>query len=214
MKIVQVLCHPRPESFNLALAATAQESLRSLGHDVILHDLYKEGFDPVLGAPELARSFSLDGLVQAHCRELAACDGLLIFHPDWWGQPPAVLKGWLDRVFRQGVAYDLDGDAEEKDWTPLLKGKKGLVFCTSDARDDDKSTEYGGAVPRTLETLWTDVILGRCGMKSECHVIRDMRRADAAARRAWRDSMIDTITEWFPAPDAAEPAAPALRLNR
>jgi NAD(P)H dehydrogenase (quinone) len=216
MKIVQVLCHPRPGSFNLALAATAQESLRALGHDVILHDLYKEGFDPVLGAPELARSFSLDGLVQAHCRELAACDGLLIFHPDWWGQPPAVLKGWLDRVFRQGVAYDLDGDAEEKDWTPLLKGKKGLVFCTSDARDDEgsKSTGYGGAVPRTLETLWTDVILGRCGMKSECHVIRDMRRADAAARRAWRDSMIDTITEWFPAPEAAEPAAPALRLNR
>ncbi len=62
MKIVQVLCHPRPESFNLALAATAQETLRSLGHEVFLHDLYKEGFDPVLGAPELARSYSLDGL--------------------------------------------------------------------------------------------------------------------------------------------------------
>ena len=194
MKIIQVLCHPRPESFNLALAATAQQSLQALGHEVIMHDLYKEGFDPVLGAPELARSYSLDGLVQVHCRELAECDGLLIFHPDWWGQPPAVLKGWLDRVFRQGVAYDLDGDAEEKDWTPLLKGKKGLVFCTSDARDD--------VVPRTLETLWTDVILGRCGMKAECHVIRDMRRTDTAARRAWRESMIDTITEWFPAVSA------------
>jgi NAD(P)H dehydrogenase (quinone) len=190
MKIVQVLCHPRPGSFNLTLAAAAQESLRSLGHEVIMHDLYKEGFDPVLGAPELARSFSLDPLVQVHCRELAACDGLLIFHPDWWGQPPAVLKGWLDRVFRQGVAYDLDGDAEEKDWTPLLKGKKGLVFCTSDARDDQ--------IPRTLETLWTDVILGRCGMQAECHVIRDMRRIDTAARKAWLESMLETIRDWFP----------------
>ena len=47
---------------------------------------------------------------------------------------PAVLKGWLDRVFRQGVAYELGGEAEEKDWTPLLTGKKGLVFCTSDAK--------------------------------------------------------------------------------
>jgi len=199
MKIVQVLCHPRPGSFNSAMAAAAQESLQSLGHDVITHDLYREGFDPVLEAPELARSYSLDELVQIHCRELAACDGLLIFHPDWWGQPPAVLKGWLDRVFRQGVAYELGGDAEKKDWTPLLKGKKGLVFCTSDAKDDDKSTEYGGAVPGTLETLWTDVILGRCGMQAECHVIRDMRGTDPASRRAWLESMIDRISEWFPA---------------
>jgi len=202
MKIVQVLCHPRSGSFNSAMAAAAEAALRSLGHDVIMHDLYKEGFDPVLGAPELARSYSLDELVQVHCRELTACDGLLIFHPDWWGQPPAVLKGWLDRVFRQGVAYDLGGDAEEKDWTPLLGDKKGLVFCTSDARDDD--------VPRTLETLWTDVILGRCGMKAECHVIRDMRRTDPASRRAWLESMIDTITERFPATDGAPgPAARA-----
>jgi len=190
MKIVQVLCHPRPGSFNSAMAAASQESLQSLGHDVITHDLYREGFDPVLGAPELARSYSLDELVQVHCRELTACDGLLIFHPDWWGQPPALLKGWLDRVFRQGFAYELGGDAEEKDWIPLLTGKKGLVFCTSDAKDDE---------PRTLETLWTDVILCRCGMKAECHVMRDMRNTDPASRRAWLESMIDRISEWFPA---------------
>jgi putative NADPH-quinone reductase len=171
------------------MAAAAQDSLLALGHDVIMHDLYKEGFDPVLGAPELARSYSLDDLVQVHCRELAACDGLLVFHPDWWGQPPAILKGWLDRVFRQGVAYELGGDAEEKDWTPLLNGKKGLVFCTSDAKDD---------VPRTLETLWTDVILARCGMKAECHVIRNMRGTDPGSRRAWLESMLSIIADWFP----------------
>ncbi len=187
------------------MAAAAQEFLQSLGHDVITHDLYKEGFDPVLGAPELARSFSLDELVQVHCRELSACDGLLIFHPDWWGQPPAVLKGWLDRVFRQGVAYDLGGDAEEKDWIPLLKGKKGLVFCTSDAKD-------GG--PRTLEALWTDVILGRCGMKAECHVIRNMRGSDPALRRAWLESMVETIWEWFPAEDGAQGSAVRARQSQ
>lgn len=191
VKVVEILCNPRPRSYNLALAASAREKLESLGHQVFLHDLYKEGFDPVLEAPELMRGFSLEGLVQVHCRELAAADGLLVFHPEWWGQPPAVLKGWIDRVFRQGVAYDLEGeDFSEKGWKPLLTGKKGLVFCTSDAPEDSA---------RTLEALWTRSVLGRCGMKSACHVLREIRRTDAPARRAWLDFVKSTLQEWFPA---------------
>ncbi len=191
MTIVEVLCNPKPGSLTLALAAHAKETLAGLGHEVLLHDLYKERFDPVLDAPELARGFSLDGLVQAHCRELAAAGGLVIFHPDWWGQPPALLKGWIDRVFRQGVAYDLEGDdMSEKSWKPLLTGKKGLVFCTSDA--EEKGT------PRTLESLWTESVLGRCGMQAACHVMRDLRQTDPGVRRTWLSFMNHTLEEWFP----------------
>jgi NAD(P)H dehydrogenase (quinone) len=115
----------------------------------------------------------------------------VIFHPDWWGQPPAVLKGWIDRVFRQGVAYDYDGeDFAQRTWSPLLKGKKGLVFCTSEARENE--------LPRTLETLWTESILGRCGMKAACHVLRDVGRTDPAGRRAWLDFILREVSEWFP----------------
>jgi len=191
MQLLEILCNPRPGSYNLALAASAREKLIALGHEVILHDLYKEGFDPVLSAPELARSYSLDGLVQIHCRELMSADGLLIIHPDWWGQPPALLKGWVDRVFRRGIAYDLEGEEfTEKGWKPLLTGKTGLVFCTSD--EESKSSR------RTLEALWTDAILGRCGMKAACHVLRDMRRTDPAGRRSWLDFMLKTLEESFP----------------
>jgi len=191
MKIIEILCNPRPGSFNLALAASAREKLESLGHEVTLHDLYKEGFDPVLEAAELARSYSLDGLVQVHCNELSAADGLIIFHPEWWGQPPAVLKGWVDRVFRQGVAYDLDGEEfTQKGWKPLFEGKKGLVFCTSDAESATAS--------RTLEMLWTDAVLGRCGMKAACHVLRDLRRTDPHSRRNWQSFMLQEIEAWFP----------------
>jgi NAD(P)H dehydrogenase (quinone) len=192
IRVLEILCNPRPGSYGLALAASAREALNALGHEVLFHDLYREGFDPVLGAPELARSFSLDGLVQVHCEELTAAEGLLIVHPDWWGQPSAMLKGWVDRVFRQGIAYELSGeDGTEKTWAPLLADKKGLVFCTSDEPDN--------AVPRTLETLWTDVILGRCGMEAACHVLRNMRRGDPAARRAWLDFALATLRTWFPA---------------
>jgi putative NADPH-quinone reductase len=191
MKVLEILCNPRPGSYNLALAASAREKLESLGHEVYLHDLYKEGFDPILEAPELARGFSLEGLVQVHCRELAAADGLVVFHPEWWGQPPAVLKGWIDRVFRQGVAFDLEGeDFSDKSWKPLLSGRKGLVFCTSDAPEDSA---------RTLEALWTHSVLGRCGMEAACHVLREVRRTDPAARRAWLDFVNATIEERFPA---------------
>jgi putative NADPH-quinone reductase len=190
MKVVEILCNPRPGSYNLALAASAREKLESLGHEVFLHDLYKEHFDPVLEAPELTRGFSLEGLVQVHCRELAAADGLLIFHPEWWGQPPALLKGWIDRVFRQGVAYDLEGeDFSEKGWKPLLTEKKGLVFCTSDAPEDS---------PRTLEDLWTHAVLGRCGMEAACHVLRELRRTDPHTRRAWLEFVNRALEDWFP----------------
>ncbi len=195
MKLVEILCNPNPGSYNLALATAAYEKLKSLGHDVMLHDLYKEGFNPILEAPELARSFSLDELVQVHCNELASADGLLVFHPEWWGQPPAVLKGWIDRVFRQGVAYELEGeDFSEKGWKPLLTGKKGLVFCTSDAEPHSA---------RTLEALWVHSVLGRCGMTASCHVLREMRRTDPPARREWLEFVLATVEERFPKVGAA-----------
>jgi len=191
VKVLEIICNPRPGSYNLALAASAREKLLSLGHEVTLHDLYKEGFDPVLNASELARSFSLEGLVQDHSRELAEADGLVLFHPEWWGQPPAMLKGWIDRVFRQGIAYDLEGEEfTEKGWKPLLTGKKGLVFVTSDAEAHSA---------RTLEALWTHTILGRCGMQASCHVLREMRSTDPAARREWLGFVNRTLEDWFPA---------------
>jgi putative NADPH-quinone reductase len=192
VKVVEILCNPRLASYNLLLAHSARDKLKSLGHQVTLHDLYEEGFDPVLRASELARGFSFETLVQVHCQELAAADGLLVFHPEWWGQPPAVLKGWIDRVFRQGVAYDLaEDDFSQQGWKPLLENKKGLVFCTSNATEDSV---------RTLEILWTQSVLGRCGMKAECHVLREIRGSDPEVRRIWLDFMIRTLGEWFPAP--------------
>lgn len=191
VKVLEIVCNPRPGSYNLALAASAREKLLSLGHEVILHDLYKEKFDPVLDAIELARSFSLEGLVQDYSRQLTETDGLLLFHPEWWGQPPAMLKGWVDRVFRQGIAYDLEGEEfTEKGWKPLLTGKKGLVFATSDAEAHSA---------RTLEALWTHTILGRCGMQASCHVLREMRRTDASSRREWLVFVNRTLEDWFPA---------------
>ena len=106
MKVLVVIGHQSPGSFCHAIAQTAIDTLRAGGHEVIYHDLYQERFDPILPPQEAPKDGRLDPLIQKHCDEVRATDGFLIVHPNWWGQPPAILKGWLDRVVRQGVAYE------------------------------------------------------------------------------------------------------------
>ncbi|MHA1730527.1 MAG: NAD(P)H-dependent oxidoreductase [Promethearchaeota archaeon] len=125
--------HPRPGSLNHAVAGTVVNTLVDLGWEVTFHDLYAEGFDPKLGPGELARGGTIPGTLEGHCRELSSADGIVVVHPNWWGQPPAVLKGWIDRVFRPGVAYRFrEGDAGGGAPDGLLAAKVVLVLTTSD----------------------------------------------------------------------------------
>ena len=102
MNISIILAHPNPGSFNHAIANTAAEALRQNGHKVVLHDLYQEQFPPLLSAAELQTNAKLDPVIAGHCKEIAGADGIIIVHPNWWGMPPAILKGWIDRVLRHG----------------------------------------------------------------------------------------------------------------
>jgi len=97
MRISVILAHPDTGSFNHAVAETAVRELRRAGHAVSFHDLYEEGFDPVLPAIEIPTGADLSLPIAAHCQEIAAAEGIVIVHPNWWGQPPAILKGWIDR---------------------------------------------------------------------------------------------------------------------
>ncbi len=102
MFISLILAHPDKSSFNHAIARTAVDELQKKGHYVYFHDLYEEGFDPVLQGGEIVKGAKLPSLVENHCREIARAKGIIIVHPNWWGQPPAILKGWVDRVIRPG----------------------------------------------------------------------------------------------------------------
>jgi putative NADPH-quinone reductase len=97
-----VYCHPCAESFAAALRDTALASLRAAGHEIRLIDLYAEGFDPVMSADE-RRGYHTAGEnekpVAEHLAGLRWCEGLIFIYPTWWYGPPAMLKGWLDRVW-------------------------------------------------------------------------------------------------------------------
>lgn len=113
MQIPVILAHPEPGSFNHAIAQTAVKAIKANGHTVYFHDLYQEQFDPILNCEETDKEAVLPSAIKQHCQEIAVADGIVIVHPNWWGQPPAILKGWVDRVIRPSVAYEfLDAPPE------------------------------------------------------------------------------------------------------
>jgi len=161
MQISIILAHPDTRSFNHAVADTAAERLKQNGHRVILHDLYAEGFDPILPIGEIPEDAPLPEEIERHCREISAADGIVIVHPNWWGQPPAILKGWIDRVIRPGVAYKfVEGDGGEGVPVGLLKAKTAVVLNTSNTPAERETAVFGDP----LETLWKNCVFGLCGV--------------------------------------------------
>jgi len=162
MKILAVIAHPGKESFNHAIFKRAIQTLKNLGHDVLFHDLYTEKFDPVLSFEEIKKTAKFNSKLATYCNELTGSDGLLFVHPNWWGQPPAILTGWIDRVFQPGIAYEFnEGDNGAGVPRGLLAGKRALVFNTSDTPEKREFSFFGDP----LENIWTKCILEFCGIK-------------------------------------------------
>jgi putative NADPH-quinone reductase len=116
VRLLVVHAHPVPDSFGTALFHTVVEAARNAGHEVRAIDLCAEGFDPRLSEAE-RRSYdhvppadprTLDPSLAPHLDALGWAEGVIFVHPTWWMGPPAILKGWLDRVWRPGIAFHPD----------------------------------------------------------------------------------------------------------
>jgi putative NADPH-quinone reductase len=197
MKVSIILGHPKTGSFNHAIAGRARCALEKNGHEVRFHDLYAERFDPVLPGAEIPAAGGLPPEIGAHCREIAAADGIVIVHPNWWGQPPAILKGWVDRVLRAGVAYRfLDDDAGDGVPEGLLKVGRALVFNTTNTDMQRELAAFGDP----LETLWKNCILGYCGVKSVTRRSYGIVVTSTAEDRAgWLADVEELVNRNFPA---------------
>jgi len=160
MPVSIIVAHPNPNSFTHALAQGVCQTLKSINKPFYLHDLYAEGFDPLLPAPEISRIAALPALIQRHCDEIAVAQGIVIIHPNWWGMPPAILAGWVDRVMRPGVAYEfLEGDNGEGVPHGLLKIKSAVVFNTGNTKMERELKVFGDP----LQRIWKDCVFGLCG---------------------------------------------------
>lgn len=131
MRVLVLFAHPLADSFAAALHRAVVAALEAAGHEVDDCDLYREGFDPVMTAaerrahntpnPELAA-------VESHVARLRAADAIVLCFPVWWYGMPAILKGYFDRIWVNGVAFHLRTQGRIE--PGLHRLKKLWVVCT------------------------------------------------------------------------------------
>ncbi|HVJ55960.1 MAG TPA: NAD(P)H-dependent oxidoreductase [Aliidongia sp.] len=132
MRHLIVVAHPVETSFTMGLTRAYAAELEVLGHSQRAYDLYRMGFNPVLGAHELEAvdvDHPADADVARAQNDIRAADVLTIIYPLWWLSMPAMMKGYIDRVFARGFAY------ESKDGVVrgLLSGKRAVLITLSGA---------------------------------------------------------------------------------
>lgn len=132
MRCLVVIAHPLTDSLCHALSRSAISALSAAGHEVIVEDLYQSGFSPALTAAE-RRSYygaSFDSsAVQTQIDRLLSAEALVLVFPTWWFGFPAILKGWFDRVWAPGIAYDHAADLGQI--KPRLLGLSRALAITS-----------------------------------------------------------------------------------
>ena len=202
MNISLILAHPDPSSFNHAIALTAVDQLVVNRHYVAFHDLYAENFDPVLTAQEIQTEHSLIPEISNYCDELINADGIIIVHPNWWGQPPAILKGWIDRVFRRGIAYKFhQGDQGEGIPVGLLNVHTALVFNTANTPPEREKAIFGDP----LQLLWKNCIFDLCGVETfHREVFTTVVTSTQEERAGWLKKVEQIVDEYFPIRESSE----------
>ncbi|AEI43375.1 NAD(P)H-dependent oxidoreductase [Paenibacillus mucilaginosus] len=124
-----VYAHPHKGSFNNAILDTAVAALKAKGHEICVRDLYKLNFHPVLSATDTAalREGRAPADIKQEQEHLAEADVITFIYPIWWTGLPAILKGYVDRTFSYGFAYQYNS---EGGIDKLFTGKKGVIINT------------------------------------------------------------------------------------
>ena len=191
-KVLVVVGHPDvANSFNGAIARVASEALVAQGYEPVLRALYAEGFDPVMPLDETNRPVEeAPEAIRAEMEQVKECVGMVFVHPNWWGTPPAILKGWIDRVVRNGFAY---GFTEQGPWQGL-SDKIVQVFTTSNTPRDYELEVYGDP----LENFWKTIVFSLVGSKSfERRNFEQIILSDEKTRAEWLAEVDATIRRRF-----------------
>ncbi len=161
-----VYCHPLADSFVAAVRDRVVAGLEAGGAEVRLTDLYADGFEPGFTATDHARHLEpgADPSLTPYADDLQWCDTLVLVYPTWWSGQPAMLKGWIDRVWVSGVAWSLPEGANRL--VPELRNVRRLVAVTT----------HGS--PK-----WINVVEGEGGKRTVTRSLRSM--CHPLARTTW-----------------------------
>ncbi|MDR2084594.1 MAG: NAD(P)H-dependent oxidoreductase [Bacteroidales bacterium] len=150
-----IFAHPWHRSFNKAILDTVIEALSEEYTEYQIIDLHKDNFNPVLSEEELIifnEGKYIDPLVKKYQDMILMSNDLIFIFPDWWSSMPAILKGFFDKVFLKGFAYDDSNNS----WKPLLKIPKSMVITTS-GQPTENISKFGDVYNDMIFNILTSV---------------------------------------------------------
>ena len=150
MRVLVVYCHPDPESLVAAARDRALAGLAAAGHDVRVTDLYADRFEPAMSAHERLTHGDpgVDPDLQPYADDLEWAEALVLVYPTWVSGQPAMLKGWIDRVWVAGVAWELPDGARVL--RPMLHNIRRIVAVTTHGSSKWVNSLQGEAGKRTM----------------------------------------------------------------
>jgi NAD(P)H dehydrogenase (quinone) len=164
MRYLIVYAHPNPKSFNHAIKEVIEDKLRKDAKQFEVRDLYEIKFNPVLSGSDFVafKQGEAPSDIKKEQEYVRDADILIFIYPVWWFSMPAILKGYIDRVFSYGFAYK----ADEKGLQGLLTGKKVIIFNTTGGSEQDyEQRGYKEALKKTTEIGTLEL----CGLKVILH---------------------------------------------
>jgi NAD(P)H dehydrogenase (quinone) len=181
MKHLIIYAHPNSDSLNGQLKQTLAEHLRDKGQEVAIRDLYQLNFNPVLSLEDMLgqRKGEIAGDVRQEQKFISWADRIIFIYPIWWTGLPAILKGYIDRVFSYGFAYRYDQGVQKG----LLTGKQTVIINTL-GKSNTEYVETG--MDKALSLTSDQGIYTYCGLEIKQHFFFD---------KANRTS-VETIEEW------------------
>ncbi|HCB12414.1 MAG TPA: flavodoxin family protein [Gammaproteobacteria bacterium] len=161
MNVLIIYAHPNLHSFNRAILEVVEATLHERGHTTQVHDLYQMQFRCILDDEDLLRNWRgvLSDDVQREQEAVRWAQGLVLIYPIWWFGPPAILKGWIDRVFTRKFAFDINASGMQG----LLTHERALILNTLGG---DEAIYQKERWHELLVRPIAEGVLGACGVRN------------------------------------------------
>jgi NAD(P)H dehydrogenase (quinone) len=188
MKHLIIYAHPNPESLNSFLKQTLAEHLWDTGHEVVIRDLYELNFNSVLSLEDMQgqRMGKVSDDVKQEQEYIFWADHITFIYPIWWTGMPAIMKGFIDRVFSYGFAYRYDQGVQKG----LLTGKQTTIINT---HGKSKAEYEGIGMDKALSLTSDKGVFTYCGLEINQHFFFDKADRPAPERiENWASEIIST----------------------
>lgn len=193
MRVLVVYCHPNPQSLIGAAKHRSLAALATAGHEIRLTDLYEAGFQPEMTSSE-RRTHKVPGVDQdlrSHVDDLAWAEALVLIYPTWWSAQPAMLKGWIDRVWVAGVAWTMEPGATRP--KPKLRNVRRIVVVTTHGSSKLVNALQGEPGKRVAFRALRSMCARRT--RTTWCALYGVDRDDGDARRSFLDRVERTLAE-------------------